>query len=278
MKIFDTHCHPHLNQQKDQYKVIDDFFDKWWKYINLIWTNYKTINSIVEISQKYDSVFISIWIHPCDVYDLGLDEAIQFLEKIISKNKEKVIWIWETWLDYYWLEKELNEIPSSPTQEKEIENIKKTKIEKQKIFFKAQIALAKKYNLPLIIHNREAKDDVYEVLKETWCKNFIFHCFSENLDYALKIIELSPECKISFSGIVSFKNAKDIQEVAKNINIKHVLAETDAPYLTPTPLRWKEENEPYFTKYVIESINQLRWSDFSENIYNNSIEIFWIKK
>jgi TatD DNase family protein len=68
-------------------------------------------------------------------------------------------------------------------------------------------------------------------------KNFIFHCYSENLDYANKLIKFAPECKISFSGIITFKNAKEIQETAKNINIKHILVETDSPYLTPIPFR-----------------------------------------
>jgi len=89
-------------------------------------------------------------------------------------------------------------------------------------------------------------------------KNFIFHCYSENLEYANKLIKFAPDCKISFSGIVTFKSAKDIQETAKNIDLKYILAETDSPYLTPTPLRGKEENEPVFTKYVIEKINELR--------------------
>jgi TatD DNase family protein len=68
-------------------------------------------------------------------------------------------------------------------------------------------------------------------------KNFIFHCYSEDLEYAEKLIKFSPICKISFSGIVTFKNAKDIQETAKNIDLQHIICETDAPYLTPTPLR-----------------------------------------
>jgi TatD DNase family protein len=97
--------------------------------------------------------------------------------------------------------------------------------------------LAKKYDLPVIIHNRESKDDVLEILKETDCTNFIFHCYSENLEYAEKLLKFSSECKISFSGILTFNSAQDVQDTAKNIPMKHILAETDAPYLTPTPYR-----------------------------------------
>jgi len=151
----------------------------------------------------------------------------------------------------------------------------------QKLFFKAQIELAKKYNLPVIIHNRESKDDVLEILQETNFKNFIFHCYSENLEYAQKLLEFSPNCKISFSGIVTFKNALDIQKTAKNIPLKNILVETDSPYLTPTPLRWKEENEPSYTKYVLEKIIELREEspeEIKKTIFENSLEMFWIKK
>lgn len=277
--IFDTHCHPYLSNIKDQDEVIKNFFNNGWKYINIIWTNIETCKKALEIANKYEWIFASVWIHPCDTYDLDLQETISFLEDLITKNKEKVVWIWECGLDYYWLEKEQTPLTwiLSPWQEKETTKIKNWKIETQKLFFRAQIELARKYNLPVIIHNRDSKDDIFELLQETWYKNFIFHCYSENLEYAEKLLNFSPDCKISFSGIVTFKNAKEIQETAKNIPLKNILAETDAPYLTPTPFRWKEENEPLYTKYVVEKISELRWEDCSIDILNNSLEVFWIK-
>jgi TatD DNase family protein len=97
------------------------------------------------------------------------------------------------------------------------------------------------------------------------------------LEYAQKLLKLSPNCKISFSGIVTFKNAKEIQETAKNIPLKNILVETDSPYLTPTPFRGKEENEPAFTKYVLEKIIELRTEDsekIKKTIFKNSLEMF----
>lgn len=273
--LFDTHCHPNLNSVKDKNEVIENFFEKWWKYINIIWTNSKKNKDVLKLSSQYKNVYVSLWIHPSDVYNLDVNETISELVQLIINNKEKVIWVWEIWLDYHWFEDDVEfKNISYEQKEKIINNMK----DKQKIFFIAQIELAKKLNLPVIIHNRDSKDDLIEILEKTWCKNFIFHCFTENLEYAKRLIKLSPECKISFSWIVSFKNAKDIQEVAKNIPLKHILAETDAPYLTPSPLRWKEENEPLYTKYVIDAINNLRWEDCSEQIFENSLEAFWIKK
>jgi TatD DNase family protein len=107
------------------------------------------------------------------------------------------------------------------------------------------------------------------------------HCYTENLDYANKLLEFAPGCMISFSWIVTFKNAKEIQETAKNIPLNNILIETDSPYLTPTPLRWKEENEPDFTKYILDYICKIRNEDnekIKKQIFENSIKIFWIEK
>ena len=273
-KIFDTHCHPNLSRVKNQDEIIKNFFENWWKYMTAIWTNPKTNNQVLGLSSKYEWVFCSIWIHPCDIYELDLEKSILELERHLLQNKENIIAIWECWLDYYWLYKD---VTTNELSEKYKSIIIESKKKLQKLFFKAQILLAQKYNLPVIIHNRDSKDDVLEILKQLDFKNFIFHCYSENLEYANKLIKFAPECKISFSGIVTFKSAHDVAETAKNIPLKHILAETDSPYLTPTPFRWREENEPLYTKYIIEKINELRWENCEKKIFENSLNIFWIK-
>ena len=269
--IFDTHCHPYLNKEKEQDKIIKTFFENWWKYMTIIWTNIETSKRAIEIANKYEWVFASIWIHPCDVYDLELEDTIKELEKLYLANKEKVVWIWECWLDYYWIYKDEKIVNYSQEHKDKIIGSRK---KLQEFFFKSQLLLAKEHKLPVIIHNRDSKEDVLRILKKIDYKNFIFHCYSENLEYAEKLIAFSDICKISFSWIVTFKNAKEIQETAKNIDIKHILAETDSPYLTPTPFRWKEENEPLYTKYIIEKISELRWVDCSKEILKNSENIF----
>lgn len=273
--IFDTHCHPHLNKIKNPDETIKNFFENWWKYMTIVWTDIEKSKKVVELAKKYNWVFASIGIHPCDITNLDIEKTISKMRKLYGENKVKIVAIWECWLDYYWMyrDEETNKLEKNE-REKLINEQKK----EQEIFFKSQINLAKELDLPVIIHNRESKDDVLRILKETDFKNFIFHCYSEDLDYAVKLIEFSSECKISFSGIVTFKNAVDIQETAKKIPIKHILAETDSPYLTPTPYRWQEENEPLYTKYIVEKISELRWVDCSEEILKNSLEIFWIKK
>lgn len=273
-KIIDTHCHPYLNKIKNKDDLINNFFSQDWEAMIVIWTNPKSNKEVLELTKKHSKIYATIGIHPCDIWDLEIEETIINLEKTYIENKDKIVWIWECWLDYYWLIKDLENTNLNEEEKQKI--IKKTK-EKQKLFFIRQIELAKKLNLPIIIHNRDTKEDVFQILEDTWFKNFIFHCYSENLEYAEKLIKLSPKCKISFSGIVTFNSAKEVQDTARNIPIENIIAETDSPYLTPTPFRWKEENEPIFAKYVIEKIAELRWEKIefiAEQILKNSKWIF----
>ncbi len=279
--LFDTHCHPNLSKNKDKDIIIKNFFvQNKEAFLNFIWTNPNTNQEVLELAKNNKNCYCSLGIHPCDIYDLDLEKEILRIENLILNDKDKkIIAIWECGLDYYWLKPENDEKIAKYIPEIQ-QKVIKLKKDLQKIFFKAQIKLAKKYNLPIIIHNREAKDDVFEILKETWFKNFIFHCYSENLEYSQKLLGLSPNCKISFSGIVTFKNTKEVQETAQNIPLKNILVETDSPYLTPTPFRWKQENEPAFTKYVLEKIIELRnenKEEIEKQIFKNSLEIFNIK-
>ena len=289
--LFDTHCHPNLAKNKDKAKIINNFLEENPKgFLNFIWTNPDTNLDVLELANSNKNCFCSVWIHPCDIYDLDLEKEILKIENFIIKNSpiipfnkedenKKIIAIWECGLDYYWLKPENDEKICKYVPEMQ-EKIIKLKKDLQKIFFKGQIKLAKKYNLPLIIHNRESKEDIFEILKQTNFKNFIFHCYSENLEYARKLLDFAPDSMISFSGIITFKNAKEIQETAKNIPLKNILVETDSPYLTPTPFRGKEENEPSFTKYVLEKIIELRDEEseiIEKQIFKNSKKIFNIK-
>ena len=264
--FIDTHCHLYLNSKKEEIEIVESFKKSWWKYMICIWIDIETSIKAVELSKKYDFIFATIWIHPSDSikYIWSLEQNIKTLENLYNKNKENIVWIWECWLDYYRTDKD------------DIETI-----ENQKDFFKAQINLAHKLNLPVIIHNRESRYDVFEIIKETKLKKFILHCFSEDLDYANELLKYSPECKISFSWIVTFSSAKAIQETAKNIPLKNIIIETDSPFLTPVPYRWKEENEPSYTLHVLEKIIELRNEEeklIENTILENSMQIFKPKK
>lgn len=264
-KIIDTHCHPNLNTIKDKNEIINNFFSNDWEAMITIWSEINSSKELLELANSRDNIYVAIWIHPIHTNEYNLEEAEKMLEELYINNKNKIVAIWEIWLDYYHFFKEL--------EEKNIEE----EIKRQKDFFIMQINLAKKYNLPIIIHNRESKNDIFNILQYTNFKKFVLHCYSEDLEYAQKILNFSDEAMISFSWTLTFKNAKNIQETAKNISLEKILAETDSPYLTPTPLRGKEENEPIFTKYIIEKIAELKEKEeeeVSKIILNNSKRFF----
>ena len=138
----------------------------------------------------------------------------------------------------------------------------KDNIDKQKELFEAQIKLAIKYDLPLVIHSRDAIYDTYELLsKYKGMIKFVMHCYSSSKEMAFRFIELGG--MISLGGPVTFKNAKVSKEVAKNIPLDKLMVETDCPYLAPMPFRGKR-NEPAFVQLVIEEIAKIREIDSKE--------------
>lgn len=271
--LYDTHCHPYLAEKKSQETILNNFSES-WVFLNCIWIDIESSHTSITLSQKYPYIFATVWVHPSYAKNYiknNIFDTMKILEELYLANKEKVVAIWECGLDYFylWSTSWNTEIILSSEEEKTI----------QKLFFIEHITLAKKYNLPLIIHNRNAKDDVLNILIQENYHNFVMHCFCENLDFAKKCIAFAPECKISFSGIITFNSAHDIQETAQKIPLKNIIIETDSPYLTPVPFRGKEENEPLFVQYVLDKIIELREESpeiIQEQIFHNSREIFWI--
>lgn len=267
--IFDTHAHPYLSEKKDMFEVLENIkTSNTLNYITCIGTDLHTSETSIALSKKYDFVYASVWIHPCHAIDYkdNINEVLQKLEHLMSEKK--VVAIWECWLDFFRLPPRLE----TSLQKEEI-------IEIQKNCFRSQIRLAQKHNLPVVIHNRDAKEEVFQILLEENCTNFIMHCYSEDLKYAEKLIAFAPNCMISFSGIVTFNSAKSVQETAKNIPLKNIIIETDSPYLTPPPHRG-EENYPEYVAFVLDKIISLRTEGkdiIEKQIFKNSLKIFWIK-
>lgn len=264
--IIDTHTHTYLNKKfhEDEIfaKLENDEIDK----IVSIWIDLETSQKAIDLSKKYKwVVFPVIWIHPTDTikYADSFEITIKKLEQMLIENISIIKWIWECWYDFY-----------------RVKDLEENRIIQEK-FFKAQIELAKKYSLPIIIHTRNAKEETLETLKEMWAKKFVLHCFSEDLDFAYKALYYSDECKISFSWIVTYKTATNVQKTAANIPLNKILVETDCPFLAPQAVRWTE-NIPNNTKFVLEQVFRLRqengkketFVEAEEQIYKNSCEFF----
>ena len=251
--IVDTHCHLDLIEEReiDIEEVIANSLSNNVKILQTICTKVTEIDKILSYTKKHDFIYASVGLHPCNVAeepDVKSEEIIN----ICSANS-KIIGIGETGLDYYH---------------------DKSAIQKQKISFIEHIKASQETGLPLIIHSRDADIDMMEILEtQQKIKKFpaLLHCFSSSRELALKALEL--EIYISISGIVTFKNAKELQEIVKSTPLDYLLVETDSPYLAPAPYRG-QTNQPAFTRHVIEFIAELKGLDH-EAVISKTTENFF---
>ena len=142
--------------------------------------------------------------------------------------------------------------------------------------FRRQIAIAKEMKLPIVIHNRDATEDCYKILKEEGIQDIggIMHSYNGDVEYMKRFLDLGMH--ISFSGVTTFKNAPQVRECAKLVPFDRMLVETDAPYLAPVPYRGKR-NEPGYTRYVVETIAKergLAWEEVAHQTTQNTIKLF----
>lgn len=238
--LFDTHVH--LNDEQyteDLEEVIDRARSAGIRYMVVVGFDRKTIHKALELVEKYDFLYASVGWHPVDAIDMT-DADLQWLEEMAGHPK--VVALGEMGLDYHW--------DKSPR-------------DVQHEVFRKQIRLAKKLKLPIIIHNRDAAQDIVTILKEENAKEVggIMHCFSGSVEIAKECLELN--FYISLGGPVTFKNAKKPKEVAKHVPIESLLIETDCPYLAPHPYRGKR-NEPALVKLVAEEIAELKGMTLEE--------------
>jgi TatD DNase family protein len=253
MKIFDTHTH--LN--------VDNYFGKEDEEIalahemgvsrlNVVGFDKKTIAKSLELSSRFEEVYSTIGWHPTEAgsYNQEVEDMI-----VANLSNPKVVALGEIGLDYYWME-----------DPKEVQNG----------VFKRQIQLSKDHNLPFVVHTRDALEDTYNVIKEVGvgpCGG-IMHSYSGSLKKAQQLIDLG--MTISFSGVVTFKKALDVQEAAQNLPLDKILVETDAPYLAPVPKRGRENHTAY-TRYVVDKIAELRGvsaEEIAQATYQNAMRIF----
>lgn len=189
------------------------------------------ISPVLKLVTAWDHLYMAVGIHPSEI-----EQAGRFDELEAHLSHPRVVAIGEIGLDYYW--------------------VKDNKSEQQDLFIK-QLRLAKKFKLPVIIHNREAHDDVFRILneEEMFETGVIMHAFSGSAEMAKEYVKLG--AYISLAGPVTFKNARVPKEVAKVVPLEHLLVETDAPYLTPHPHRGKR-NDPRLLHLIIAEIADLK--------------------
>ncbi|MBG9802091.1 TatD family hydrolase [Brevibacillus laterosporus] len=238
--LFDTHAHLNAEQfDEDRDDVIAGAQANGVSTIVNVGFNRETIPTTMELAEKYDFIYAVVGWHPQDAITMK-EQDLEWLEEL-SKHP-KVVGLGEMGLDYYW--------DTSPR-------------DVQAEVFRKQIRLARKLQMPIIIHDRDAHQDIIDILREEKAGEVggIMHCFSGS--YELAKMALDMNFYISFGGPLTFKNAKKPKEVAAKIPLERLLIETDCPYLTPHPFRGKR-NESAYVKYVAEEMAQIHGLPYEE--------------
>jgi TatD DNase family protein len=253
-----TDSHTHLNAeqfQEDQDEVIQRARDAGVTRMVNVGFNRETIPSSIALAKKYDFIYSTVGWHPVDAIDM-MPGDLEWIESLCQH--EKVVAIGEIGLDYYW--------DKSP---KDV----------QQRVFREQIRLARKLQMPIVIHNRDAHQDILTILKEEKAAEVggIMHCFSGSWETAKQCLDMN--FHISFGGPVTFKNARQPKEVLAQVPLDRLLIETDAPYLTPHPFRGKR-NESAYVRLVAETaaeIKGLSLEELAEITTNNAIALLGLK-
>ncbi|MCB2312842.1 TatD family hydrolase [Clostridium tagluense] len=237
--IFDSHAHYDDEAfNEDRENVILGLKDKGVIGVLNCGASLEGARMSVELSSKYDFIYSAVGIHP-EHADIVNDEIIDELRNLAQNPKVRAIG--EIGLDYYYEENPPRDI--------------------QKAAFKLQMELARELKLPVVIHDRDAHSDTLDILKQFPEVIGTIHCFSGSVEFAEECLKLG--YYIGFTGVITFKNAKKVGEVAKVVPMDRILVETDCPYMSPEPNRGKRNESPYI-KYIIEKISEIKEKTIQE--------------
>jgi len=234
--LIDSHCHLNMLDLKNHPGGLDEVVqqarDEGVEHILCVGVDLPTTGDVLQVAEKYTDVSASVGLHPSEQsdYDITKDELLKLA------NHPKVVALGETGLDYHYNEKGLD---------------------KMRERFRTHIQAANEISKPIIIHSRAAQEDTLMIMREEGADQCggVMHCFTESWEMATAALELG--FYISISGIVTFKNAQQVVDVATKVPLDRLLIETDAPYLTPVPFRGKP-NQPKYVRYVAEKIAELK--------------------
>ncbi len=246
--IIDTHAHfndPKFDEYRDELLTALPSLGV-EKIINCGCSDITSLDCIA-LAEKHPHIYAAVGYHPCSVTG---DINIEAIEKMLPHKR--TVALGEIGLDYYW---------------------DKTYIAEQKTAFRLQLELAKKHDMPVIIHDRNAHADTMEIIREYKPKG-VFHCFSGSVETARELIKMG--IYIGIGGVLTFKNSRKLKEVAADIPLEYILLETDSPYLSPEPKRGKTNNSSLII-YVAEALSEIRGisvEDVLSVTHQNAINLF----
>ncbi len=249
-RIIDSHAHyDDESFDEDREEVFKEIKENGVIGVLNCSSSYESLKITDKLTKDHEFIVGAMGIHPENANEMKentLDEIRNYI-----KTNDKIVAIGEIGLDYYWEENPPKDI--------------------QKEVFRKQMKLAKELNLPVVIHDRDAHQDTLEIIKEFPEVTGVVHCFSGSVEFAKQCIALG--YYIGFTGVVTFKNAKKVVNVAKEIPLDRMLVETDCPYMAPEPNRGKRNKSDYI-KYIIKKIAEIKEIDqykanlaFNDNFY-----------
>lgn len=253
--LVDSHCHINFDPLGDKLEtVLSNAREHGINHMLCVSVNMEDLSEVITLAENHRHIFASVGVHPNERE--GKDPSTEELVALASNNR--VVAIGETGLDYF--RSESDDQDYSWQQDR----------------FRRHIEASKQLNKPLIIHTRAAADDTMSILEQEKAEQGggVMHCFAEDWQVAQRALDIG--FYISFSGIVTFKNAKQVQEVAQKVPLDRMLVETDSPYLAPMPYRGKT-NEPAYTRYVANHIAELRGltiEQITQQTTNNFFTLF----
>ena len=257
MKFIDTHTHLFASEFNDDIDiVVKNAINSGVSKMLLPNIDSSTTNNMLQLCNKYPQhCFPMIGLHPCSVKKDNIDKEILHVEEMLNKNK--FIAIGEIGLDLYW---------------------DKSSLSYQKIAFESQIKLAKKYQLPIVIHVRDSFNEAIEIVEKLNNENLsgVFHCFTGNIQEAERIINLQ-NFYLGIGGVVTFKNG-GINKIINQISLDNIILETDSPYLTPTPFRGKRNESKYLLNIAqkMSEIYEIDINEIANKTSSNAINLFKI--
>lgn len=256
--LFDTHAH--LTDERfnmDRSFIINELRKEGVNYVLNMGTDINDSKASVRLANEWPSIYSAVGVHPDSAE--GVSENYLDILKALAVENKKVLAIGEIGLDYHYE-------PDSKSAQKKV--------------FAEQIELAISLELPIAVHSRDATQDTIDILKahKKGLKRSIMHCYSGSVETAKIYLDLG--YYISFAGPVTFKNARNLQEVAKYVPTESMLIETDCPYLAPTPMRGLR-NEPKYVGYIADTICNLKemtFDDFCDIVYKNSFDVLGLEE
>ena len=242
MEFIDTHTHLFSKEFDDDISdVIENAIDSGVSKMLLPNIDSSTTQQMLKLSQQFpQNCFPMIGIHPCSVKKDSIEKEIQHVEHMLEKNN--FVAIGEIGIDLYW---------------------EKSTLDIQKLAFETQIKLAKKYQLPVVIHVRNSFDEAIEIVEKLNDEKLtgVFHCFSGDIDQAQRIIDLN-NFYLGIGGVVTFKNG-GVDKIIDQINLDNIVLETDSPYLAPKPFRGKR-NESKYILNIAQKLSEIYKIDIEE--------------